>query len=318
MARADVLAGLVSRWDDTGVGATRQRLVAELLAGSTPTSSPFGRVEGRLDLRGLPVTAALSPQTSRADVGTADGQGWRSIDLSGAELSGMNWRGHRVEDCVFDHARLEGLRCWAVTVTGSSFVGADLRAGQLGPLPTGQVGPSRWSEVDLRRSDLRGAHAGAEFTSVDLGNAKLTGADLGWSTLTDVRFAGVVHGLTIGARPVSDRPAGWTLTAVDLTAARPRGLRLIGVDLGTRDVRLPEDDEHWRVPEWPAVLDAVESRALRTGDDDARLAAAVWVDRQRADLGPRQREGFVARRDLLELGGPALAALVRDVIAPAG
>lgn len=317
MERADVLAGLRGRWDEPCLDAARQEIVAALLAGSTPVDSPFGLVAGRLDLRGLPVTATRAPHVARVDVEPAEGAAWSGLDLTGAELSGMNWRGHCVEDCVVDHARVEGLRCWGVDVTGSSFVGADLRSGQLGPLPTEQFGPSRWVRVDLRRADLRGAQAGAEFSSVDLGNAKLTGADLGWSLLHDVRFAGVVHGLTIGRRPVADRPADWTLTDVDLTRARPRGLRLIGVDLGAMDLRLPEDDEHWRVRGWPAVLEAVEARAQRA-EDDVRLTAKVWVEQQRADLGPQQSEGFIAERDLLELGGPALAALVRDVLAPPG
>jgi len=43
---------------------------------------------------------------------------------------------------------------------------------------------------------------------------------------------------------------------VDMTAARPRNLQLVGVDLGQVDIRLPADADHWLVPGWPATCSA--------------------------------------------------------------
>ncbi len=70
------------------------------------------------------------------------------------------------------------------------------------------------------------------------------------------QFAGVVQGLTIGSRPIAGRPHDWLLSSVDMTAARPRNLQLVGVDLGQVDIRLPADADHWLVPGWPATCSA--------------------------------------------------------------
>ena len=138
---------------------------------------------------------------------------------------------------------------------------------------------SSWTGVDLRGADLRGAHAQVRFERVDFRNARFTATDWGWSDLVGCAFAGVVHGLTIGRRPIADRPAGWTLREVDLTAARPRDLVLNGVDLGAPevDVRLPAGDEHWRIRDWPAFLDRVATAvAIMPDGDEDRAAATIW------------------------------------------
>ena len=128
----------------------------------------------------------------------------------------------------------------------------------------------------------------------------------------------MVQGLTIGRRPVAHRPAGWTLREVDLTAARPRDLVLIGVDLGAPevDVRLPADDEHWHVPDWPAFLDRVATAVAGMPDGDDKMVATIWHDYARGYIGPRQREGFIATWDVRRLGDQALLDTLRACLAP--
>ena len=185
---------------------------------------------------------------------------------------------------------------------------ANLFHGQLG---TGL--DSSWTRVDLRGADLRGAHAQVRFERVDFRNARFTATDWGWSDLVGCTFAGVVQGLTLGRRPIADRPAGWTLREVDLTAARPRDLSLIGVDLGAPevDLRLPTGDEHWRITDWPAFLDRVAAAVAELPDGDDRMVATIWHEHASRNTGPRQTEGFIATWDVLRLGDQPLLDTLR-------
>jgi hypothetical protein len=134
-----------------------------------------------------------------------------------------------------------------------------------GPTDTGHNMPrrSQWRDVDLRQADLRGATASVLFQDADFRNAKFQRTDFGWSDLVNCRFAGVVLGLTIGHRPITEQPPRWLSSGVDFTAATPRRLELIGVNLDVADIRFPADAGHWLVSGWPDYLQ--------------RLAAAIAV-----------------------------------------
>jgi len=138
--------------------------------------------------------------------------------------------------------------------------------------------------------------------------------ELGWSNLVGCAFTGVVHGLHLGRRPIDDHPADWTLTSVDLSAARPRDLQLIGVDLGVPgvDIRLPDDQEHWVIHDWPAFLHRAAALVDQLPPGDDQITASIWLDYARRDSGARQRTGFVAVWDLNHLGGPALTTLLQQ------
>ncbi|WP_456786061.1 hypothetical protein [Cellulomonas sp. P5_C5] len=148
-------------------------------------------------------------------------------------------------------------------------------------------------------------------------NARFGATDWGWSDLVGCTFAGIVQGLTLGARPDAERPPGWTLREVDLTSARPRELVLIGVDLGSPevDVRLPSGDEHWHVEDWPAFLDRVATVVAAMPDGEETAVAAVWHESASRNRGLRQSEGFIATWDVLRLGGDALLDTLRACVA---
>jgi hypothetical protein len=122
----------------------------------------------------------------------------------------------------------------------------------------------------------------------------------------------------LGRKPVAERPSSWNLRGVDLSRARPRDLRLIGVDLGCAwaDVRLPEDAEHWLVEDWPAFCDRAEAAIRLLAEGDLKDVAEIWLDDERSIRGPAQSIGFVATWDLRHLGGDDLVDLVRRVVAP--
>jgi len=306
MARSDELRALGDRWDHVGE-EDLQSLAAGLQTGRV--ESPFGRVHGRVDLRGLPLIGTAGRATigerapSRRKV-PANGPAWTQLDLSGASLAQMNWFQLILRDCVLDDANLSGLRCWGVKVLDTSMRRSVLFHAQLGAGQQSWPHRSHWHDVDLRQSDLRGAIADARFEQIDFRNAKFTGTDLGWSDLINCQFAGVMRGLTIGRRPITDRPSSWTLQGVDLTAARPRDLNLIGVDIGapTVDMRFPSDSEHWMVSDWKAFLARVAECTERLPAGRDRRASRIWLDYAQRDTGPDQTEGFVSSWDLDRLG----------------
>ncbi|MFI5908637.1 pentapeptide repeat-containing protein [Dactylosporangium sp. NPDC051541] len=321
--RADLIRDWRDRW--SGVDRTVVRGIADdLLHGRPVATAPFEPVGGRTDLRGFPLTRMATGGSSgprRGQIGADDHATaaatppprWSGLDLTGADLSEFGWFDLTVEHCVLDDAELQGLRCWGVTIVDTSLRAANLHHGQLGAPAEFWPRRSTWTRVDLTRADLRGTTAEVTFTAVDFANARFTGTNFNWSDLVDCTFAGVVRGLHLGRRPVCDQPETWQLTGVDLRAARPRGLELTGVNLGTSavDLRLPDDEAHWTIPDWPAYLERVRSRIRPLPEGDVRMVATIWEEYARKDSGPTQRTGFIATWDTDDLGGPALTDLLR-------
>lgn len=308
MRRVEVLRGWRERWAQPDERSLARQLAAELLAGRVRTASPFGEVDGRVDLRGLQVdllSATSDPMYERRNVGPGQ---WAGLDLSGAGLSGLNWRGLRVTDCVLDDAQLDMLRCWGIEVADCVAHRASLRSAQIGA-PAPGLPRSVWRRVYLQGADLRQLHGNVVLEDVDLSRAKFGGTSLGWSDLRRVRFEGTVGSLTIGDLHAGEPPPHWTAREVDLSQAKPHGLQLIGVDLGTPqvDIRLPDDEEHWLIRDWPAFLDRVTANAPPA----LRLDTDIWVEHQRRALGPHQTWGFATLRAAREYAGEPFADLLQ-------
>ena len=309
MRRVDVLRGWRDRWNVVEVKQVARQLTAELLAGDVRTASPFGLVDGRVDLRGLQVDLlATAPEQMYRRV-TVTGGRWDGLDLTGAGLSGMNWFRLRVGNCVLDDAQLDDLRCWGVHVADTLAHRASLRFAQIGA-PVDGYERSSWRRVDLKGADVRRLHGNVDLEDVDLSNAKFGQTALGWSNLKGVHFQGLVKGLSIGDLGQDLRPAAWTISEVDLSRATLRGLDLLTVDLGTPevDIRLPDGEEQWIVRDWAAFLDRLRAYA----PEELRPEVDVWVDHERRRLGPRQTWGFVSLHDASEYAGQPFVALLRS------
>lgn len=307
MRRIEVLRGWRERWNPPDMRPAARKLVSQLLAGRVQTASPFGLIDGRVDLRGLQVdllSATRDPLYQRVDVSTGH---WDALDLSGAGLSGMNWTGLRVTDCLLVETQLDDLRCWGIEVADCVARGASLRHAQIGA-PAEEYGRSSWRRVDLQGADLRQLHGNVLLEDIDLSRATFAHTNLGWSDLNRVRFRGTVSGLIIGDLHADQRPRVWTLREVDLSEARIRELSLIGVNLGTSDVdiRLPDDEEHWLIRDWPAFLDRVASNAPA----DLRQAADTWIEHHRHEFGPHQIWGFATLWDSRKYAGDPFAELL--------
>jgi uncharacterized protein YjbI with pentapeptide repeats len=321
--RSEELRLLRGRWQVPDLQAAVAGARQALLRGG-PVVSPFPDVAGRVDLRGLPVSGAVADWrdlTPRLSAGSDPSHGpsaarravWEGLDLTGAELWEMNWTQLAARDCVLDDSDLTGLRCWGVDVAGCSMRRAKIFHGQLGA-PT-QYWPrrSQWRDVDLRQADLRGATASGLFQDADFRNAKFQRTDFGWSDLVNCRFAGVVLGLTIGHRPITEQPPRWLLSGVDFTAATPRRLELIGVSLDVADIRLPADADHWLVSGWPDYLQRLAAAVAVLREGTLKLTASIWLDYAIRDQGPGQMTGFIAAWDLTQLGGTELRDLLDNV-----
>ncbi|WP_251450877.1 hypothetical protein [Microbacterium sp. Marseille-Q6648] len=304
MRRVDALRYWRERWKQPEARAAARQIASELQVGHLRTVSPFGRVEGRVDLRGLQVDLLAATHNSMLERVTARDGEWSALDLTGAGLSGMNWFNLQVADCVLDDAQLDDLRCWGVEVSDCSAHRASLRSAQIGST-VGAYRRSRWHRIEMPGADVRGLIGDVALTDVDLSRAKVSATDLGRSDLIRVRFAGRVGSLTIGARRVEEGSGPWALSGVDLSGADPIGLQLVGVDYGTPavDIHLPDDDRHWIIRDWREFLTLVASNA----PGDLQREVEIWVDFARGCLGPRQRWGFTTVADAAAYGGEPFA-----------
>lgn len=309
MRRLDVLRGWRERWNQPGLKPVARQLAAEMMAGAVRTASPFGLVEGRVDLRGLQVDLLSATRDPMYERHTVQGGHWHGLDLTGAGLSGLSWMNLRVSDCVLVDAQLDDLRCWGIEVSDCAAGRASLRYAQIG-WPAAGFGRSAWRRVDLRGADLRQLTGNVLLEDVDLGRARFGGTDLSWSDLVRVRFAGTVNGLRFGDLHADQRPPRWTFTDVDFTAAKPRSLALVAVDLGAPDVdiRLPDDADHWVIRDWLPFLDRVEART----PPELHTSATIWVNDERHRLGPHQSWGFVSRAEALDYAGEGFVELLAD------
>ena len=59
--------------------------------------------------------------------------------------------------------------------------------------------------------------------------------------------------------------------------------------------------------DWLAFLDRLEAAA----PPELALETELWTSRQRVDLGPEQRQGFVVLSDVVAFGGEPFAELLR-------
>jgi len=323
VGRSEELRLLRERWRAPGLQAAVARAQQALLRGGRVVS-PFADVAGRVDVRGLPVSGAVADWRERAprlSAGSDPSRGpsaarravWEGLDLTGAELWEMNWAELAVRDCALDDADLTGLRCWGVEVAGCSMRRARLFHGQLGAPAQYWPRRSQWRDVDLRQADLRGATASVLFQDADFRNAKFQRTDFGWSDLVNCRLAGVVLGLKIGHRPIPEQPPRWLLSGVDFTAATPRRLKLIGVNLDVAGIQLPSDADHWLVPDWPDYLQRLAAAVAVLPEGTLKLTASIWLDYAIRDQGPGQTTGFIAAWDLTQLGGTELRDLLDHV-----
>jgi uncharacterized protein YjbI with pentapeptide repeats len=211
------------------------------------------------------------------------------LDLRGADLSGLDLRGRRLERCDLTGADLRGAAVDPDGLATCRLQGANLDG--LRTTPSGEEllrqlrllweSPAAWNDYrkvvepePLVAADLSGADlAGADLSGVDLSHARLDGADLTGAKL--------------------DRAS---LVSADLAGAKLRGASLRAADL--TDAELPQADLEGAVLDAAICTGAAFPEARLAG---ASLSSAAWaaVSAPGADLtGVTATRWMAGRSDL--------------------
>lgn len=282
------------------------RAVRTWLTGQGPQPDGLGTVDGRVDLRGIPLTA------TPATVGDPDDPGrgvtWESLDLSGAQLEELRFFGGSIRDCFLDGASITGFKLWGTEVVDCSFRRADLRSRALG---TGEWHGRRnvWRRVAFDRANLRESvffgcvleECTFEKTTKLL---QITDSEVHGCTfvgqLTSLLVSGQGHRLPVSPEAFS----------ADFSRAVFRDSKIEGYSLDR--VRLPEQEDLLVVRHYPAVMQVAVSYLELTDTSPAgRSAAAILKTLFKA---PGSEDSDLCF-DLGGFGDDAIADAVRRAVA---
>jgi uncharacterized protein YjbI with pentapeptide repeats len=302
-ARSD-RARLRSRW----TSATRDQTLAALASGVVP--EPFGRLDGRIDLRGLqapPVPTMPVMTTPSAEVHQL--QSWRTVtglvmegvDLSHAVLDDFAFLGGRMTDVVIRHASLRRSRYLECDWERVTVEGSDLR--------DSSWSRDRLASVTFARSDLRGGTANDTLQEhVRYEDDELSRFEFHGSALVDVTYTGRLDdmmfiGIGLGGHPTTHVPR---LTRVDFARATFTYVGFARLELD--DVTLPTQDDLHVVTHYHCVLQHwLAALSGRTDREDAGRIA--WLEEELRSTLPGQSIGVIYDEELRGLAGSRDLAL---------
>ena len=292
------------RWEEPAVAALVRDVRAWLLRRG-PRPSGLKEVDGRVDLRGIPLaagpTALGDPQDPRGGVT------WEGLDLSGARLEELRFFGGRLVGCRFDGASLTGLRMFGSTVEDSSFRRAHLRSRALGG-GEWQGLRTAWRRVAFDRADLReSVFLGCllEDCTFEQTSRLLQITDC---EVTRCRFSGVLTSLLVsgqGHRVPVDPQA----FSADLGAATLKDSKLEGYSLD--ETTLPDQADLLVVRHYPPVMAAAVAHLQLSDDSPAGRGAARVLGQWFRAPG---REDSDVCFDLGGFGDDAIAEAVRRAV----
>jgi uncharacterized protein YjbI with pentapeptide repeats len=311
MAKTMAERELVARWRTPEGEALTKEVFGRLVAHESLVDLKLGEHDGRIDLRGI---AAPAP----AQLGAHERKGWLvqevadlvkfeqaqlvDLDFTGGSLQSFRFLNAGISNCRFDEARCQDWRLWAVDVTDTSFMGADLRKSVLGAWyeSRGDV----YQSVNFSRANLRSIVCpAATFTDCDFANAQLTKVDFQSSSFIRCRFAGLLREVMFYDRGFkTGKPDPNPMEDVDFSQAELRMVEFRHLDLDR--VKFPQGSDHLLVHHYRCVLE----RAVHELQSDAKWRGLRSVIEHRLKwAGPRQQVGEFNRRDLVEMGGEAEA-----------
>ena len=308
----------LERWQSPEGLERARECLARLSEGQPLDDVAWGRVDGRLDLRGL--GGPLPKRVDRREiegmfveqlVGSFHLQGisLQGLDLTGAHLESIRVMDSTFIDCIFDEARLQDWRLWRTRVSKSRFHRADLRRSQVGAWYEGAG--NEFHHVDFSWADLRSiSSTAATFVDCDFSNAKLANIDFGSSSFTRCRFAGLLREVIFhGSREAV--PLENPMEDIDFTGARFNWVEFRRLNLDS--VKLPTSPEHLVVHHYRCVLE----RAIAELGDDPAIRARVFLallQRRLKWAGPQQDVGVFSSLDFEEPGEAEFAFdLLRDI-----
>jgi uncharacterized protein YjbI with pentapeptide repeats len=312
-------SGLRKRWATAEGKERAEEAVARLAAGRSLDGLGVGWVDGRIDLRGLPVPIARRLRRFEAagwfaeelgDLVVLRGARLEGVDLSGAQLQSLRFFGCRLADCRLDEAACQDWRLWDTDVADCSFVGANLREAAVGTWHDGRR--NSWRRVDFRRADFRVvAPVGAVFEDCDFSGSRLAKTRFEQCVITRCRFASALTEVVFDGRQLEGRPAPAKLDA-DFTGALFDQVEFMGSDLS--NVTLPQDPDLRLIRRYRCVIE----RALASLDGDGSLSARMLRDeftyRLKTMRGTEAESNVFNRRDYAASGGDELAGLADRVL----
>ena len=297
---------LEERWRTADRASLAAEVLERLRAGKGFDGLALDRHDGRLDLRGLtlsaPTPSGPTQQVGRLAVtelkGTTQLRGvhWTELDLSYAALPGLSFFESTIQKCRFEGARLDGLGAWALDVEASSFVGASLRNAVLGSWYKGRE--NTYHGVSFAGADLRGLMCStATFIDCDFSNARLVKVDFDASGFMRCRFAGLLEEIQFYDRDLRGQKRDRNpMEDVDFSQAELRWVEFRNLDL--QKVMLPEDDRHVRLTHYRCVLEKAISACEAAGQRGLR----GYFESELKWCPPGREIGIFNKRDLQEVG----------------
>jgi uncharacterized protein YjbI with pentapeptide repeats len=319
MTEAMTEKDLVVRWRTKEGEGLAKEVLGRLLAGKSLDDLQLGEHDGRVDLRGI-----AAPASER--LGAFERKGWVvqelgrplkfervqlvNLDFSGGRLESFRFFNTTISHCRFDEARCQDWRLWAVDVTDTSFVGADLRKAVLGAWYEGRG--DVYQRVNFSHANLRSIVCpAAAFIDCDFGDAQLAKVDFQSSGFVRCRFAGMLrevmfhdHGYKTG------KPDPNPMEDVDFSEAELRMVEFRHLNLDR--VKFPNSSDHMVVHHYRCALE----RAVRDLESDtAHRGLRTVLEHELKWAGSHQKVGVFNRRDFVEMfeedGADFAVALLR-------
>lgn len=268
--------------------AVRQRIGA----GESLSQVGLGRVDHRIDVRGLPLTSVVATPHGVSGsllAETLHGTAWLrdvrlvGLDLTGARLDHLRFTNVTIDDCVFDKASCLDWRLWDSEVRQSLFVGADLRDGALGTHHDGK--PVSWSDIDFSRANLGGSFfQGSSVARCTFATTRLDGVEFVDCELSDLVFSGPLRRFRIDLR--GRRIPGATPVArnLDFAACSFADVTMKGFTFDT--VALPPDPDLVVIRRFSAVVQRHVEALSGREDAAARRFRAVVENELRGGVDP--------------------------------
>jgi uncharacterized protein YjbI with pentapeptide repeats len=307
---AELAAG--ERWSGADGLRLRDEVLARLLAGAGLDGLGLGELDGRIDLRGLPladpavvgsVPISLPWQSSISAVQTL-GQlvRFEGVRLVGLDLRGARWNHARFFACElvdsrFDVASCVHWRMWDTNVSACSFVDTDLRNSSFGGWRNrGNV----FTSVDFRNANLAGlGTSAATYMDCDFSDAMLTDVNFWQSSLIRCKFGGLLEGVKFDGRQLGEPKPPNPMEDVDLSGVIFKGGAFFGVSLDR--VRMPADPDLIVIRD-RSIVERARAYAAESPDPGAQLAFLI-LD-QEWQFGDRERWGST---------NPATVINLRDI-----
>lgn len=272
-------ADLKRRWYEPENAGLRMAVLGWLREGGRRPAG-LREIDGRVDLRGIPLTASPVTFGDKDDPGS--GVRWEGLDLRLAQVDGLRFFAARIENCLFESASVMDLRPWGSEVVECSF----RRAKVYGALGTGE-----W--LGLRNVWRRVAFEGAKLSecaftgcalhecSFEKNGRRLVLEDC---EVVDCAFRGDFESLIITGRghrsPVDDGAF-----SADFSQATFTDSHIVGYSLDR--TRLP--DQHDLIVirgSQPVLVGAVQwlaEHATSEAEDTARSILERWTNPSGSD-----------------------------------